>query len=79
MGSLRFVIMKQVDKLGNEKVLLEYDQDVLKERLKAAFLVKLSREKRPFRGFKDETILSLASESFDQIVEEFKANTVRIQ
>jgi len=79
MSSLRFAILKTIDREGTENVVLELDQELLRERFGVQIGERLSLRKRPFRGYAKEVIIEAALEAFDCLVKEFKKESVRIR
>ena len=86
MGNLRFAIIRKLKKkegLGAgmmvEEIAPEYDQDVLLERLSRGITMELTiREKWYWKKFSLKEVQGIVEKTFQGIVDELKAETVRI-
>ena len=78
---LRFAILKTINKEGNEEVILEYDEDLLKASLlaKTKETLILSAKTKFLGGYALDDILKAVSTSFDKQVLEFKSESIRIR
>lgn len=79
MARLRFAILK-VFKLGEDQVALEYNQDIILDKLQARIRDKLIEQKKWYRkSFNEETMIAVVAEAWRQLVEEFKEDSVKIK
>lgn len=74
--ALRFAILKQIDE-GDEKVVLEYDEGQILERLQVRTGENL-KESVFRRSFSKNEVAEAQAKAFHGLVSEFKSKTVRI-
>lgn len=78
MAKLRFAILQTV-RDNQAKVVLEYDQDILLLKLRAGVrnnLMPLQRWNK--KKFTDEEVKEAVGQAFDELIKEFKDETVRL-
>jgi len=75
---LRFAILKTVGK-GAEEIALEYREDQLCERLKRRVRENLLKKAKLVHRWSAEEIDEAIKTSFDELITEFKEETVKIQ
>ena len=81
MGNLRFAILRTFKKEGEmvEEIALEYDQEVLLQRLALGIAMKLGDSEKWYKWRHSlEEVDKVVAKVFRGIVDELKAETVRI-
>lgn len=76
MAEMRFAILRKFGE--HEKIVLEYNEEFLKERFS-----RLTQENLPplgllKRGYKKEEVADALGKAFDSLISEFKQETIRI-
>lgn len=78
MAKLRFAILQTV-RDNTAKVVLEYDQDILLHKLRAGVRNNLMPLQKFYKKrFTDEEVKEAVGKAFDELISEFKQETVRL-
>jgi hypothetical protein len=75
---MRFAILQKYNKEGQEKIVLERDEDTVISLIKAAVISDLTRNKKLFRNFTQAQVLTAVESAIRTVINEFKKESVKL-
>lgn len=75
---MRFAILQKYNHDGNEKIVLEWDAELVASMLKSQINTNLMAGKKRFRNFTQDEVNKAIDGAFKDVISQFKKESVRL-